>query len=197
MTEASVQAEVTSEVSDEQVGEFFESKGEKAPEGEVKEEKQEAKVEEKQEQREKVVPYAALHQERMLRKEERARAEKLEARFQQVMERLTPKQEQVQLPDPQQDPAGFAYARTEQLAQAVQNQGETIQQFEQRQNAVRQQSEHDNAYRAACGQFATQTPDFNDAYGFVIAGRQKTLVEQFGMDPAEAQQRMARRSCLA
>lgn len=165
---------------------FFDSKGATAPEPQKNEaetakpaatSEPEAKEkvsgkEQEQEKSERVVPLAALHEERGKRKglEQRLREFELEnARFKErfkVVEEIGKKQE-APPPDPSADP--FAY-----LQQVPNELGELkskLTQFEQQEQQRTQQQRVVSAYSQAADQFRKDSPDFNDAYKHIIDSR--------------------------
>jgi len=178
------------DVTDEQFDKFFEQGGEvaetEAPQEEVQAQEPEPVKEEKQEEKpeEKYVPLAALHEERMRRKEmqEELRRiqehnKRMEERFSQVIEKVTPKQ---QLPSYEEDPLGYQQAKISQLEQTLTQQTQT---FEQQRYA----NEIAAKYRADAMQFQVQTPDFEQAYAHAI-GSLRSEMAAYGYQPHEIDQ---------
>lgn len=158
------------EVSNEQVESFFKSGGEEAPKVEEKAEvkpeaKAEAKPEIKEDKVEKVVPLAALHEERQKRKE-------LQQQMQQDRERIL-RMEQVfqrmQQPEKETDPVKQLSEKTEKLEQKLteQERGQEYQRYIQ--SLV-------TKYQASAEAFSKEQPDFGNAYKFLISQRQEEYV---------------------
>lgn len=191
MAEAAVTAEnVTSDVTDGQVEQFFETSGEQSPEVETvvqePEKKEPSELERIQVELRNIK--GALGEERGRRKDEARKREQMEQRFQQLMERMSPPKE-TSIPDLGADPVGHFAAKTQQLEQQVKQQAETVQQAEQRRQYEAQVAQFDNAYRTQALQYAQETPEFNDAYTHLVTSRQQAY-EQAGIDPSEYAQRL-------
>jgi len=144
------------------------------------------------EQRTKTVPHAALHEERERRKAteaENARLREERARFDErlkvIQELNAPKPQEPDLgPDPEADPVGaIRWMREQQAKRGEQDRRSAAEQEEtQRQQAMR--SHLIEAYKADANQFRQQTPDFGDAYQFLLQSRQAEL-SAIGYSPAE------------
>lgn len=189
--EAAVTAEtVTSDVTDEQVAQYHESRGENAPEAQetlsggadTPAGGQDTIQGETQPKPDKTVPLAALHEERARRKELQGKVSQMEARFNQLMERI--QKPEPQIPAYEENPAEHLRQKTERLEQAIAQQNETAQQAEVRRAQEAQLAQLDNAYRSQAMQYAQQTPGFGDAYQHLIASRHQAY-EQMGIEPAE------------
>ena len=163
------------------------------PETEVTEQPEaREKAAEGQEQRSKTVPHAALHEERERRKSveaENVRLREDRARFDErlkvIQELNRPKEQESDLgPDPETDPVGaINWMRNQQAKWAEQSRQVTAQQAEQqRQQAMR--ASLVDAYRADANQFRAATPDFNDAYAYLLKARQEELAA-IGLSPSE------------
>lgn len=181
-------AGVPAEVSNEQVEAFFEAGGEVetpevTPEVEAKSEPavEAPKDEPKQE---KVVPYGALHEERMKRKELQEKVTKMEQTFQQFQERL--KQPEPQIPAFEEDPLSHLKAQQEQFEAWKRQQDQmTVQQ----QAYAKQQEEANKVisqYRALANEYKSQTPDFDAAYTHLRQSRYDEYVAA-GYPPEQAQ----------
>lgn len=179
---------------------FFESGGEiEQPEvqadavenepGEIVDDSQQNEPD-KPEKQEKVVPYGALHEERMRRKELQERIEQHEARtkrmedaFQQLVERSRKDTE----PSFDQDPIAALRHQNEQLQQRIAHYDQRFQQNDQQQMAYQQQQKFVSDYQSAAREFQKATPDFTDAYQHLVNTRQSEL-EALGYSPAESAQ---------
>ena len=184
MTEEAVQATETAEdvdidVTDEQFDKFFESGGkdglqEETTEEEVTEETEDQAVEEPK--KESLVPLAALHEERARRKElqaaqaeSNARIQKMEERFQQILEKQNP------APSYDDDPIEHLKANQERLEQQIQNHNLTIEQQQQVAQQQQQRQSIISQYAAQANQFASENPDFGAAYAHLLNERRAEL----------------------
>lgn len=124
------------------------------------------KSQEAEETEEKHVPLAALHEERMKRKELAKTVKQMEARFQQMMESLRPKEPDPEIPDFQQSPAENLSARMEALERARREQIEA--QSRTQQEMAHQKQYHDmiSQYQADAQAFQKTNPDFQPAYNY-------------------------------
>lgn len=187
------------EVSDEQVEQFFESGGKEAPETpeteavetpepetKAEEVKEEPKVEDKPDDRK--VPYGALHEERMRRKELAEKVQKMEDRFAQLMEKF--QKPEPQAPSFDDDPFENLKFQQEQLNQKLQTHEQTINEQRQTFEQQRQQQELVSRYQMDAVDFAKEHGDFQEAYGFLMKQRQQEL-QAFGYDPQQAAQIIA------
>jgi hypothetical protein len=181
------------EVSDEEADKLFENGGildepnpepeEESTEGEKEVENEvEAKVEEVAEEppkEEKKVNLGALHEERAKRKELESKMAVMEDRFKQLVQNLNPNQE-AKLPGVEDDPVTNFDQR---IAQAEQY----IKQSQEQQQAQYQHQQVVNAYQAQAAEYVKETPDFNDAYSYVLQGRLSEL-DAFGVTKEQALQ---------
>lgn len=181
------------EVSDEEADKLFENGGileepkaepepeptedEKIAEEAVEEAEKKEEVPEKPEKEEKKVNLGALHEERAKRKELESKIAVMEDRFKQLVSQLSPKQEP-QIPSVDDDPVTNLNTR---LEQAEQFQRQVI---EERQ-AVAQQQQVIETYRAKSAEYAQENPDFQNAYQYVLKGRLSEL-EELGMSKEAA-----------
>jgi hypothetical protein len=180
------------ELSDAQMDRYFETKGEtslgedsaesnvsesvsqKAAETqEVRETGQKSQV---VAEKEKFVPYGALHEEREKRKElqrsqqeSQERIRQMEARFQQVVERIS--QPQVAEPTFDEDPLTALRNENEKIKRHLYQQSQSEQQRyameEQQRRFVTFQSQYENSAR----EYIKEQPDFMDAYHQLAKGR--------------------------
>jgi hypothetical protein len=181
------------EVSDEEADKLFENGGildepkpepeEESTEGEKEVENEvEAKVEEVAEEppkEEKKVNLGALHEERAKRKELESKMAVMEDKFKQLVQNLNPNQE-AKLPGVEDDPVTNFDQR---IAQAEQY----IKQSQEQQQAQYQHQQVVNAYQAQAAEYVKETPDFNDAYSYVLQGRLSEL-DAFGVTKEQALQ---------
>ena len=131
----------------------------------VKEEvKEEVKLEVKEEKR--YVPYDALHEERMKRKELKERLDKQEQRFQDFIQRI-PKDEPPQF---ENDTQRLAYDQ-QQLAKSVEEQKRFQDDQKKAQDQYRQTQNLVAAYAAKADEYSKAQPDFNEAYKFLLESR--------------------------
>lgn len=168
------------EVTDAQVDKFFESGGEEPVAEEKEAEKEAPKIEEKKEEpKEKMVPHQALHEERERRKELQQKMGSMEARFQELVEKLNPKEK---IPTIEEDPVTNIDTRIREVERVLTTQNE-VQQRQSHENAIV------NAYKGAAQEFAKNTPDFGAAYNHYISNRTAEL-EAMGLNPQEADQQV-------
>lgn len=161
-----VGTETVNEVSEEQANEFFESGGESLPEAEPEAKPEVAAEPEKEEKKEeKYVPLAALHEERIRRKEMQSKIERMEQAFQQFVSNA----KKPEAPAFDEDPVQSLKHDTETIKQHLQSQAEYRLQVSEHQKLV-------STYRAHANEFAKSAPDFNDAYKFISEQRQKEYV---------------------
>lgn len=126
----------------------------------------------------KFVPLEALQEERAEKKQLRQELEQFkqwQAGVQEQLKRL-PVAEQAQVPDPNTDPFGYQQWALGQLANGVQD----MQTWREQQESTRKASEQTqrvmNWAQQQASVFATQQPEFNDAYTFAKEGRTKELL---------------------
>lgn len=179
------------DVSSDQVDKFFAGEDAGLPEIETPEVKPEPTPEPVAEVKpepepQKTVPLAALHEERQRRKELQENLRQIEERnrrmeeaFQRIQERLKP-----QPPSFDEDPLGALKHQNEELARKTQEYEQRFQQFDQHQQVEVQRQQFITRYQQEAQQFAQQTPDFSDAYKFLIQSRQAELAS-VGYNPQE------------
>lgn len=123
---------------------------------------------------EKMVPLNALHQARHELREAKARSDRLEQTFQQLL-RIQQGQGQQQIPDRDADPIAYFDARNTQLEQQIQQLNEANQQAAQQTQQQHQERQFIQVVNQAEAQFAAANPDYNQAAQFL----QQHLVEGF------------------
>lgn len=159
-----------------------------AQETEQPEAQPEPEAKEKDPPAQKVVPLAALHEERRARRE-------LQEQIRLGNERLNQLQQLVQrqanpplpLPDKSQDAVGYFDAKTQQLEQAIQPLQQEVTQFRQQramQEQIQQLTRHVTAQEQ---QFAAQNPDYIEAVNHVKRTSFQGL-KALGYDDAQAAQ---------
>lgn len=162
------------------------------PEVREQDEPDEAQAEEKlaDEANEKKVPYGAMHEERMRRKEAMAEAQELrdkmvrmEERFKAFQEAIKPEEPEVLFDD---DPAEYLRRQSEKTSQTLEQmqkqQQEAIQKQQQQANA----NQFLNRYQTAAQEYAESNPDFQDAYNHLVNGRVQEHMLAGGMDRDQA-----------
>lgn len=147
----------------------------------------------------KLVPHESLHEERTkrqaverelkaYRKEQEERTTRLDERLRILTEAMQPKEQQ-RTPDLSKDPLG--YVRSLEARVAAQEQ-ETASQRKARETAEAAQQQEGNLwsnYRASGREYTKATPDFPDAYAFLLQSRAQEL-EIMGFDPAAIQRQL-------
>lgn len=135
--------------------------------------KTEEVVEQKVEEQPKVVPLAALHEEREKRKardkelmEFREKWAKAEGRLEALTAKLAPKEELVQL-NPDEQPIDALKTTMKQV--------NDLADWQKQQNQIAQQQQHEaqflNTYASAAQEFSSKQRDFRDAYNFIMQSR--------------------------
>lgn len=158
---------------------------EQREEQKAKSEDEPNKEEPKDEER-RTVPLAALHEAREQNRQMREQIQRMEGRFQQVLEKLKPaekeQKEEEQLPDPKEDPLGYLEGKNRLLEREIQ----ALKQHDQQQDQASQHQSMINRishdYRTAAAEFSSQKSDFMDAYNYLVGMRQKEL-EALGAPP--------------
>jgi hypothetical protein len=154
-------------------------------------------VQEEKTPHQKVVPLAALHEERQRVKELRERTKMMEERFNQlqqvVTERLTPQKQEQQpvIPDLNADPVGHFKAENEQLRRQLEAQGRTTQEIQQQIQAQQQYQQIQTHIGTQIGEFAKQKPDVREAINHAQNADVQALVA-VGYEPATAAQMVTR-----
>jgi hypothetical protein len=148
-----------------------------------------AKTADTKKPQEETVPHQALHEEREKRKaiEKQYREEKkaneesrtrLDERLRILNEAITPRQQPI---DPRTNPAGYA----QQVASEVAALKTKVSGYEQQQADTQRQEQEENrlwtAYRASGREFTKASPDFPEAYNFLLASRYQEL-QAMGFD---------------
>lgn len=136
------------------------------------ENKEEVKAEEK-----KLVPYDALHEERQRRKELKKQLDDRDSNYNQLqtsvvtlLERLTPK-EQENTPDYSLDPLGAIQHHITKLNERVAKIDEYKNAEATKNQAFQEEQEFVTKYQSSAREFAGKTPDFMEAYNFLVASR--------------------------
>lgn len=167
---------------------FFETGGEDAPEEQPEKIREEIEEESAQEvdppsseqpaeepEKEKTVPYGALHEERMRRKEAaeetaamRERMARMEERFQQVVQKQEAAPEIVSF---EEDPAEHLRQKGEMLERKQAEIAEQTRLATEAQQAQQQQNAVVNQYHASAAQYAQTNEHFPAAYQHLVQGR--------------------------
>lgn len=180
---------------------FFETGGEAAPEETAEQPEQpevpaegedgEASEEEAKAERERMVPHAALHEERMRRKElneelasYRDRVAKMEERFAQIQQSLQARQQEPE-PSFEDDPAAYLRYQQERYGQELQKLQEQNERVAQGQQQQAQFQQFYGQYQSAARDYASKTPDFPQAYQHLMKARMDEL-QALGFDAAQA-----------
>jgi chemotaxis protein histidine kinase CheA len=192
MTDQTAVADVTGDITDTQVEQFFEKGGNVDLQAETKQEasveneaqqkteQTEQKVDQQQDAQnaDKKVNYGALHEERERRKElqrqlqeQQQRTQKLEQTFQKLIERVQPPQQQQHEPSFDEDPIEALRVQNEKLARSVQEQNQTLAEQRAYAERVRQFEEFRNRYAESAQAFAKDQPDFGSAYHHLVKSR--------------------------
>lgn len=136
-----------------------------------------APLEQPQEQRqEKTVPLAALHEERARRKEMQAQINRMEQAYQEVLKRAQPQQEQPKGPAFEEDPINYLRQENYALQQKLQQYDQRFGQMDQQQQLQEQRNAFENWYKESADRFSQTTPDFKDAYKYLINSRGQELM---------------------
>lgn len=181
------------EMTEQEMDAYFENEGqdelpEESTEEIVPEETADEIVpEEKEETREeKYVPIHALHEERERRKELTQKLNGMEARFQEMLERMkTPEQEPEPPPPLEENPVLNLDERIRRAEEALQQQNKQTTEQQRRQQQLQQQQQMIASYQADAARFSENQKDFTDAYRYWLEGRSSELTAM-GMTPAEA-----------
>lgn len=140
---------------------------------EVKEEPKDTQ-EQNQAQQEKVVPLAALHEERARRREMKQQMEAMEARLQQILSKMDSKNEQP-APDFEEAPLDALKHQTELIQKQLQQQNEALTQQQQAKQAEEYQNRLIEHYRTDAARFTQNNPDFMEAYSYMYNSRVNEL----------------------
>jgi hypothetical protein len=97
---------------------------------------------------------------------------------------VAPVQQEV-IPDPEVDPLGYQQYEINSLKKALGQQHQYLSEQQQRSQRVAQEQAFMQAYKNSADQFAQATPDFYDAYKYIVAEKTKEFVAA-GYTPAEA-----------
>lgn len=99
--------------------------------------------------------------------------------------------QQVEIPDPNEDPLGYQSYQLNQLNRTVQQQQYYLAQQAKAQQEMQAINQLDNAYKASAIEFSKQAPDFMDAYKFLERSKIQEYVA-LGYSPIEASQMLQR-----
>jgi hypothetical protein len=195
MSDDALDADVTADVdvsniSDEQVDKYFESGGkeipaetaqESAPAGETQEAEKPAEQAQAQEQtqKEKYVPYDALHEERMKRKElaeQVKQANDRAARLEQTFQKLVQNAQQVSANEPKppsfdEDPIEALRFSQQKLERDNQERDRYLAQQAEQAEQNRRMQEFIGRYHDSAREYSRQQQDFNEAYSFLEKSR--------------------------
>lgn len=156
----------------------------------------EGETDDKGDNKGKFVRHGAFHQERERRKQLEATLQAKDLEFARVNERLAilaaamqqapqaRQEEPAALPDIETDPIGYMKHLGEQLKAASQR-TEEVQRAAQQDAEVRAVV---TTYQADANRFAQEAPDFKDAYGHLMQGRDRELTLYGIADPAQRAQ---------
>ena len=137
----------------------------------------------------KLVPLAALHEERERRKELRLSMDRMEERFQQILQKIqappTPPAAEPPVPDLNEDPAGNLHQRLQAAERALQEYAEKERLTAEQDAQLEQQRRLIGYYKGQAAEFKTENADFDDAYDHWVASR-KADFEAAGYGPDEA-----------
>lgn len=176
--------DVSGNIADSQVDKFFESGGNEdvlpqaneTSESDHQDELQDTRpTQPEQTKQEKMVPYGAMHEERMRRQElqreiesYKQRTERMERTFQEVMQRTQP---QERPPVFDEDPLEALRYNQNKQAEAVEFMYQTLEQ----QRAQAEHSQRLNAFKEMCDnsvqEFQKVAPDYQDAYRWLTENR--------------------------
>lgn len=191
MTDNTLTADVSADLDDEVVDNYFESGGtaevsnvpEEMPitnEAQPQEQdtaEQEQANETQQKAADKVVPYGALHEERERRKElqqqlreQQERTSRLEQTFQKVIERTQQPQQQ-QGPSFEEDPVEALRQEQEHIKQALRQQYQSEAQRQQQSEMQYKQQVFVERYKDSANAYAQENPEFSNAYQHLVQSR--------------------------
>lgn len=209
-------AESTTNISNEQIDKFFETRGDASAAG-IKEERttsvnetiprerreeREVEVQQDKHQAEIEKSYkAALAEERAKTKEIQnnlraiqERAEAAERQYQEMMRRIQSPEPVQQPPNPDEDPLSFLMWKNQTLEQQLQQHAEYLRQeyeAKQQQAQVMEQrtkiAQFVEDYKNTALEFKKERPDFTDAYNHLVKSREEELViAGYTLDQARA-----------
>ena len=142
---------------------------------------------------EKTVPYAALHEERQLRKEAAAENADMRDKVSRMEERFSMFQEATAAPvaDFDDDPAGHLKAQTEAQTKAITEIQATQRAQAEAQEQQKQFSDFMGHYSAAAAAFSEGNPDFGAAYKH-LAEQRTAIYKASGLDPRQIESSIQR-----
>lgn len=104
---------------------------------------------------------------------------------QQAQQKAQPQEPKEPAPDPDTDPLGYQQYQIKELARTVVEQNKYLTQRAEQEQRYAQEQAFKNAYAQSAKVFADQTPDFVDAYNFLVKSRLDEYVAG-GFTPQEA-----------
>jgi hypothetical protein len=135
------------------------------------------------------VPHGALHEERQRRKDLEAEIQKMNERFQQVLDRLAPgaAKPEPQGPNYDDDPIGYVHTELQKTREVVSKIEQERQADQQARTAQEQQAVVARQVAGMVQQYIGEHPDYPEAYQYVQARRRADL-ETMGVAPADIAQ---------
>lgn len=220
MTDEIMNQEIpTQDLTDEQVDKFFESGGKEEEVGSApKAEENQSEGQENTEANSEVGPQeetpeqaeekharnyqAAMKEERQRRQEiERVLAEtkaqqaadkqRMEERFQEVINRIKQQEPQMQVPSFDEDPLGHQQHVIKELQDYVLKQNEYLQSQQEVSQREYQRQQFERAYMGQAQEFSKVTPDFMDAYNYLVSKKMGEYMAA-GLSEAQANQQITR-----
>ena len=142
---------------------------------------------------EKTVPYAALHEERQLRKEAAAENADMRDKVSRMEERFSMFQEATAAPvaDFDDDPAGHLKAQTEAQTKAITEIQATQRAQAEAQEQQKQFGDFMGHYSTAAAAFSESNPDFGAAYKH-LAEQRTAIYKASGLDPRQIESSIQR-----
>jgi hypothetical protein len=133
--------------------------------------------EKKETKEEKVVPYAAMHEERMRRKEIQKEMQALKERSELAEKRLSELAERFKPPVPkfEENPAAHLKHEIETVRGEIAETKKFKEEHQKQLEEQRKQTEFIENYRSQADVFRSKTPDFDKAYQFVMQSRVSEL----------------------
>lgn len=147
----------------------------------------ESKVEDqREEKKDDHVPYAKFHEERMRRKELKERLDKQEQRFQELMQKLAPQEEQKSKPPVFENDVEALKYQQEQISRTVEEQRRFVEEQRRAQEQASQVQALVRAYSSKASEYEKSQADFRDAYGYFIENRRNEyLAAGYSAEQAE------------
>lgn len=141
--------------------------------------------------KDKFVPHGALHEERMRRKASDTKVRDLENQLAElrgkfsVIDRITGNGQQQTEDKSEITPESDIFGYAKKTGETVQEILSRLEKQEQEKKTTNEQTAVINNYRNDAAQFEAKTPDFKDAYGFLLNSRAQELIA-FGVEDAAA-----------